>query len=538
MESCKLVWGFISDNKTLVATYATLSGTIIVMETVVISAILNRIYQAKVLRKREFIEIVCALLIIKIAIVAKNHIYDMMTPAFSRYIKTTLFNNIIDRYKVNYRDLDIGSIIYNFENIPHNYINLYVDILNDYIPTFCTLVVCTVYMAFLNFKIFCLFCIGTLMFIYLGILRSRETAEASFRDHQLSLDDNNYIQDKINNLFNIYISGTEDLEKKDYNEVRRAQCESSYNLYHGYSVTSIISSAISAIVLFAALMVLYMTQPSNTVIVLIILVNYITFSKRATGYFSYFMGIAGYSEHVDKFLLEIKKVQNSRQYTPRTPADLTGPVVFTKVNFKYAERQLFDNLDLTVGAGERVAVYGKSGSGKSTLVKLLMGFYGIDSGSITINGIDINDIDINDLRKTISMASQTVRIFDTSVVSNLLYGTGQTRDQLTARFSSVLGIFDSLPQGLDTELVVSGSNISGGQKQIIGIIRAMLRDTPMVILDEPTVGLDATVKAAFLNLVKATKGRTVIIITHDPDVFQYVDTVYKLVDGKLAKPTS
>jgi len=189
---------------------------------------------------------------------------------------------------------------------------------------------------------------------------------------------------------------------------------------------------------------------------------------------------------------------------------------------------------LYIKPGTKVAIFGKSGSGKSTLIKLLLGFYGPDSGSITINGKNIKDIGIDQLRKNISFVNQNPKLFDKTIFENMTYGVD---DEITEDdIKKIIGnqnIFEGIGNGLNSNVGVSGSKLSGGQKQLVITVRAILKDTPIVILDEPTSALDQSTKTMVLNIIKNLKNKTVIIITHDFSILDCVDKVYELVNGKL-----
>ncbi len=217
---------------------------------------------------------------------------------------------------------------------------------------------------------------------------------------------------------------------------------------------------------------------------------------------------------------------------------LRGPIEFKNVNFKYSSgsstKNILNKVNLYIKPGTKVAIFGKSGSGKSTLIKLLLGFYSIESGIISLNGKNIKEIPLEDLRKHVSVVNQNIKLFDKTIFENMVYGNEQEISE--EEIEKIIGnpnIFENVSNGLNSEVGTSGSKLSGGQKQIINVVRAILKDAPVLILDEPTSALDQYTKKKILNIIKNIKNKIVIIITHDKDILDYVDKAYELVNGKL-----
>jgi ATP-binding cassette subfamily B protein len=247
----------------------------------------------------------------------------------------------------------------------------------------------------------------------------------------------------------------------------------------------------------------------------------------------------GYIKHSNTFMENIVKNYNVPLSDTEFISDieLYGDIRFKNVTFRYENttKNVLDDINILVKKGKSIAIYGKSGSGKSTIIKLLMGFYKISSGEITLNDVDIKSVDVGTLRKYMSMVSQTIKIFEGTVIENILYGSNVTENELISKYSKQLRIFEKLKDGINTHLTINGSTLSGGQKQIISVLRAFIKGTPYLILDEPTVGLDKDTKKLLLDTVKSVKNKTVIYVTHDNDVKKYVDESYELVDGKIKK---
>lgn len=219
---------------------------------------------------------------------------------------------------------------------------------------------------------------------------------------------------------------------------------------------------------------------------------------------------------------------------PDTHIGITG------VKFRWASDRpyVFDGLNLDIPAGARVAILGPSGVGKSSLAALLLKAATPESGSITLGGIDISHIRATSLRRQIAWLSQATHLFDDTIRSNLLLGKPDaTEDDLWRALedAAIAGVVRNLPEGLDTWLGEGGVNLSGGQGRRIALARTLLTDAPIMILDEPTTGLDAQTEQDFLRTLNTvTAGRTIILIAHRLTGVEKLDQVWRLSHGQAA----
>jgi len=219
----------------------------------------------------------------------------------------------------------------------------------------------------------------------------------------------------------------------------------------------------------------------------------------------------------------------------RTPHE----VVFDGVDFSYDGTLVLKQIDLTVAPGEVLALVGMSGGGKTSLVNLIPRFYDVTEGAITIDGVDVRDIAIASLRDQIALVTQEPILFNESVRSNIAYGKPDASDeeiQQVARAAYAYDFIQGFPQGFDTSIGELGSRLSGGEKQRICIARALLKDAPILILDEATSSLDAEsehlVQKALENLMK---GRTTFVIAHRLATAGHADRIVVIVNGRIVE---
>lgn len=217
-----------------------------------------------------------------------------------------------------------------------------------------------------------------------------------------------------------------------------------------------------------------------------------------------------------------------------------GEILFDNVTFGYQHRRaIIQDLTLKVPAGQTIAIVGSTGSGKSTLVKLLLRFYEIQSGQICLDGTSIGDLRLKDLRACIGLVSQDIFLFHGTVKENIAYGCPDAAAEdiiMAAKNAEAHEFIQQLPQGYDTIVGERGQKLSGGQRQRLAIARALLKDPPILILDEATSAVDNETEAAIQkSLEYITANRTTVAIAHRLSTIRYADCIYVMEQGKIVE---
>lgn len=221
-------------------------------------------------------------------------------------------------------------------------------------------------------------------------------------------------------------------------------------------------------------------------------------------------------------------------------ANVHGRIEFQHIHFAYdnGERVLHD-IDLTIDAGSTVAFVGQTGSGKSTLIKLLLRFYQPDAGRILIDGQAIDAVSLDSLRRQIGLVSQDVFLFQGTIFENIAYGTASATVEevhAAANAAEASEFIDRLPQGYDTVVGERGQKLSGGQRQRLSIARALLKNPPVLILDEATSAVDNDTEAAIQrSLQRISHSRTTIVIAHRLSTIVNADRIYVMDRGRIVE---
>ena len=208
------------------------------------------------------------------------------------------------------------------------------------------------------------------------------------------------------------------------------------------------------------------------------------------------------------------------------------------VTFAYENETILDDYSLKLEPGKITGIHGASGSGKSTLLKLLMRFWDVNQGSVSVDGEDVRKIQTRHLRDMESYVTQETHLFHDSIANNIAVGSpGASREAIieAAKKASIHDFIMKLPKGYDTEVGELGDTLSGGEKQRIGIARAFLHDSPLILMDEPTSNLDSLNEGIILkSLREASEKKTVILVSHRKSTMNIVDTVFEMKDGRIS----
>lgn len=241
---------------------------------------------------------------------------------------------------------------------------------------------------------------------------------------------------------------------------------------------------------------------------------------------------------------EVLEIESRVQDAPgaRKAHKFKGEIEFAQVSFNYGgdkEKQVLKDISFKIEAGQVAALVGPSGTGKTTLVSLIPRFYDPVSGHVGIDGTDIRRYRLKSLRDQISFVLQDTLLFRATIWENIAYGKPSALPReikRAAKLANAQEFIEEMPDGYDTMVGERGVTLSGGQRQRIAIARAVIRDTPILILDEPTVGLDAASEQSVIEaLDKLMKGRTSVVIAHHLDTIRHADVIFVIKDCELVE---
>lgn len=275
-------------------------------------------------------------------------------------------------------------------------------------------------------------------------------------------------------------------------------------------------------------------SPTDMTVCIILALGLVTPLMGLSGYMNA-LKMIGFALEETRSILDLEELPDSGHYHQLNSYE----VCFENVDFSYdvQGKKVLKKLNLTCKAGTTTALVGPSGSGKSTVARLVARFYDVDAGRITIGGEDIKDIPLAQLGDTVSLVDQTTFLFNCSLMDNIRVGRATASDEevrAAARAAECGAFIDALPDGYQTSAGEAGSRLSGGEKQRIAIARMILKDAPVVLLDEATAATDLENEAKIQeSLNRLTAGKTLLVIAHRLSTIKNADQIVVLKDGEI-----
>ena len=477
--------------------------------------------------------------------IISNHIHSKIFPKFLAYVRDRIVEVIIDRYKNNYQDLQMGDTITKIIKTPWLLEDIF-DIGEDFVFRNVLLLFSSfVYLTYYNKKLGAIYLICIIVIIFtckIYINKCQRFVKESETTYDKAHEE---IEDTLSNLLSVYTSQKVEFEKKRLNmfnlQVYKAnerilQCNNKHKAIFAFLCVIIF------IVLNYYSIHIYKKKHINLeILIAIIIINYSILSTL--------MGVYYYSRRLGNIIGRTKVFTNYINNLPHSSKDnilkinnRDISIHFKNINFSYSEndKKILKNINLTIKNNELIGLVGHIGSGKSTLMKLLVRLKEPTEGEILINNINIKNINLGNLRNNINLIPQHPKLFNRTLFSNIVYGVNKkvTETEIYKIIDSldIKNIRSKFKKMMYKNVGKNGSNLSGGQRQLVWLIRSILKDSKVIILDEPTSSLDENSKIQVIKFIKSySKDKIIILITHDKSLLKYVNRVIELKNGEIIK---
>jgi ABC-type bacteriocin/lantibiotic exporter with double-glycine peptidase domain len=478
-----------------------------------------------------------------------NYFDKIYFPKMEKFIRFKLIDVIFKNIEVNYDKEDISNHIIKTLKIP-NVVTSFTGRFIYWIVTFIlTTIVIMGYILYLNVGIGLLtifiFTLFLIMYYYI-LLKTKNNSEERENEENTLLSN---IDDVLSNSLSIICTKKVDDEMEYLTNKHNIYDNAHQNQLWNSSVGGFaLSFAIIIVLVFYVyvILILYKRKKIDSkitiklIFVVLFFVKYIkTSSQRSIGVIAEYGKITENENSIRNMMV------NSDEDGKENNIPITGDIEFKNVSFEYNEvspgedrKKILDNVSFRIEPLKRTAIIGTNGSGKSTLIKLMSGFFKPTEGQILFDGVDISQIKRDHLRSNLSIVSQKVVLFNRSVIDNICYGAKITKEEAIATLNKlkVMNVFKKLPQGLDTMAGSRGENLSGGQRQIIYLLRSYLSNKPITIMDEPTAAVDVFHKKYVIEMInEMSKKSTLIVVTHDSEFAASFPMKVYIESGKITR---
>jgi ABC-type multidrug transport system fused ATPase/permease subunit len=487
-----------------------------------------------------------------------NYFDKIYYPMMEKFIRFKLIDVIFKNIEVKYEKEDISNHIIKTLKIP-NTVTSFTGRFIYWVVTFVlTTIVIIGYIMYLNptIGLLTIFIFALFFVVYYHILLVTKTTSEERESEEKDLMSN--IDDVLSNSISIICTKKIKDEKEFLTDKHSIYDKAHGNqLWHTSKGAYILSIIITVILVLYVYVVLrlyknHQIDSGSTIKIIIIIlffVRYIkTASQRSILVIAEYGKLAENETDINKLLVDEDDITGHKTNIP-----ITGNIEFKNITFKYESNKAtnaadapedipktLDNVSFKIKSLDRVAIIGTNGSGKSTIIKLLSGFFKPTEGEILFDGVNIRNIDREYLRSKLSIVSQKVVLFNRTVLENICYATNTPKEEVVDILNKlkIMNVFKKLPQGLDTMAGSRGENLSGGQRQIIYLLRSYLSNKPITIMDEPTAAVDAFHKKYVIQMInEMSKKTTMIVVTHDAEFAATFPVKIYIEGGKIVKVT-
>lgn len=493
--------------------------------------------------KKYLIYLIIVWSIVQFVKVLSNHFNSKILPKFLSYVRDKIVDTIIDRYKTNYEDLKMGDTITKIIKAPWLLDDIF-DTFEDFIFRHILLIGSSfVYLSYYNNKLGLLFLLCVIV-IFLCCWFYIKECESLVKKSEINYDvAHEEIEDTLSNLISVYTSHKTKFEKERIEKLNKnvyisekkvMECNNKYK-----SIFAVICIIIFIVLNFYSLRIYKSKEIKLDILIAIIIINY--------SILSYLMAIFYYSKRLTNLLGRIDVFKKYLDSLPHSSKDNILKISnskniiikFKNISFSYVpEKKILDNLNLTIKSGDVIGLIGHIGSGKSTIAKLLVRLKEPQKGNITLNGLNINKFNLDNLRYNINYIPQHPKLFNRTLFSNILYGV--TKKITVKDINNIIkdigvnNVSEKFNKMMFEKVGKNGSKLSGGQRQLVWLIRSVLKDSKVIILDEPTSSMDEKSKEQTIKFIKKfSKDKIIILITHDNSLLKEVNRIIELKNGKI-----
>jgi len=492
---------------------------------------------------------------VELVYMLSNYYDKIYYPLMEKFIRFKLIDVIFKNIEVKYEREDISNHIVNTLKIP-NTVTSFTGRFIYWVVTFVlTTIVILGYVFYLN-PFIGLMTLGVFIvffILYYYVLMDTKNTSEQRENEEIRMMSNidDILSNSISIICNKKVNDEREYLVQKHNLYDRAHESQLWSSSKGGFVLSLLIIGILVAYVYVILR-MYKNKTIDSVltikviIIMLFFTRYIkTSSQGSIRVIAEYGKLAENETNIRKLLVDKDDATGHKIDVP-----ITGNIEFKNVSFEYGaadagatgatqeRKKTLDNVSFKIKSLDRVAIIGTNGSGKSTIIKLLSGFFKPTEGEILFDGVNLRNINREYLRSKLSIVSQKVVLFNRTVLENICYATNTPKEEVIEILNrlKIMNVFKKLPQGLDTMAGSRGENLSGGQRQIIYLLRSYLSNKPITIMDEPTAAVDSFHKKYVVHMInEMSKKTTMIVVTHDSEFAATFPVKIYIESGKIVK---
>lgn len=466
------------------------------------------------------------------------------------YVRQSILLKVYDYVQHNpypfFQNTPSGSITSKVKGILDGYDNFWAAMHHDFTPKIANTIILTAVLAIVNVKV-CLFvAMWGILFILIMYRFAKVTDKLAYNNANIRHTIFGQIADNIANIFTILSFSTKKLELQRLNQtIENEFIPSNIKVYKFNFLSNIVAGVLYWVMLISLfLFMIHLRKTGKASSGDLVFVMGITF-KMSWDLWQMIQKMQEFMKNIGDFKssFELLKTPQEKEHSHfKSDIRITHPgIVFENVCFSYEVKPIFENLSLAIKPGEKIGLVGISGAGKTTFVSLLLRYFNIQKGRILIDNQDILKFSPDIIREHISVIPQDILLFHRNILENIRYGNPKASDEEVmeaAKLSNIHSFILNLPEQYHTLVGERGIKLSGGQRQRIAIARAILKNAPILILDEATSSLDAETEQLIqtsLNALLENSNITVIAIAHRLSTLKHMDRIIVLEQGKIVE---
>lgn len=551
LTSWNILTSFIKEHPSLFVVYC-----VIVMALPINEVLLPQLY-GKVLGnlktnqpiRRYLVPIIVLLLIVQTLYFSNDMLEVHLYPKFHAFLRDITLDYVVQTKSTNLTEIESGKLIAKLIRFPAVFASFIDDFRNAIVPFIIIYIIVIVYMYIKDKYLGLFILIIATIVTALTFISMRSCNVYSQKRDVLYYKLFDHVDEILRNIISVLNNNRYQDEKRHLDSY-----QIQYVDYCRRALWCVTKYKFIVFVAFAIIMFLFVTRTgklyttnlldhaSLITIVIIMLFFFGTLMKHTALFKDLMYRYGTISECLEMFN---NGVNNKRpeplqsKWQELNSAQVPYCLELNQISYSYdGIKPALQQISLQIRCRENIAIMGQIGSGKSTLLKLLMKYKRPTTGELYLNGIPYSQLPEHELRAKIGYTAQNSILFNRSILENIRYSNKNATTEQVQHMIDHYGLtefFKRFPMGLDTKAGINGSNLSGGEKQIIWILRVILQDPQIVLLDEPTSAMDEATKEYILKLLMmVTKEKTVLCITHDANILKYFDRVLYLKDGSLA----